>query len=189
MDKLLTDQFKPEEIFGADLPWLLFHYSSASGILGILESNSIWSSTVDGLNDLKEMDHASDVLTHSFSNWLRVRGLIDETKIKILSKELVSHRNRNTGICVCSFSEEGDLLSQWRADGADGRGISLGFNSILLKRDASSFGQLLGRCVYDSDVQYKICSQYLDLLLQKFSIDWYIFADYWSIPQTPSIQG
>jgi hypothetical protein len=30
---------------------------------------------------------------------------------------------------ICSFSKNGDLLSQWRAYAADGSGISIGFNS------------------------------------------------------------
>src|SRR5438067_10707873 len=40
---------------------------------------------------------------------------------------------RRTNICVASFCEENDLLSQWRAYGNDGRGISLGFGSAGLR--------------------------------------------------------
>lgn len=151
---------------------MLYHYSSSAGILGILESQSIWASTTDGLNDLKEIDHAADVLNHCFSNWLRASGRTDEERIKAISRKLLDHRGRFTGICVCSFSEDGDLLSQWRAYGADGRGISMGLNSILLQRDANAAGLLLGRCVYDYDSQYKVCSEFLQQLLNVFSVNW-----------------
>ena len=35
---------------------------------------------------------------------------------------------------VCCFSEEKDLLSQWRGYGSDGNGIAIGFNAQLLRK-------------------------------------------------------
>ena len=39
---------------------------------------------------------------------------------------------------ITCFSRNGDLLSQWRAYGDDGRGVSIGFNSKLLYKVDSS---------------------------------------------------
>jgi hypothetical protein len=52
-------------------------------------------------------------------------------------------------IFVCCFSEEGDLLSQWRAYCPQGGGVSLGFDPIELRDIASGQGFTLVKCIYD----------------------------------------
>lgn len=159
------------EVFGAEPPRLLYHYTSATGVLGIIQSGSVWASVVNSLNDAKEFHHAADVLQHCFENWLRQRGNKDQAAFRQAAESLTSHSHRYTGICICSFSAEGDLLSQWRAYGANGRGISLGLNSHLLKVDAGQSGYLLGRCIYDYQAQYAICARYLTDVFRRFPID------------------
>jgi hypothetical protein len=52
-------------------------------------------------------------------------------------------------IYVCCFSQEGDLLSQWRAYCRDGGGVSLGFDPIELRGIAAAQGFTLVKCIYD----------------------------------------
>ena len=48
-------------------------------------------------------------------------------------------------MCLASFCEQHDLLSQWRSYGNDGRGIALGFNSSKLVELAQRNGLRLLR--------------------------------------------
>lgn len=59
---------------------------------------------------------------------------------KVLKKSLESvylgsaYVVQNTKNYICCFSENSDLLSQWRAYGNDGQGVAIGFNAELLSR-------------------------------------------------------
>jgi len=49
---------------------------------------------------------------------------------------------------ICSFSQKGDQLSQWRAYCPSGNGISIGFNSIVLTKLANKHEFKLVKCIY-----------------------------------------
>jgi hypothetical protein len=68
---------------------------------------------------------------------------------------------------VCSFSEEGDLLSQWRAYSREGGGLSLGFNFHIIERCANRQGYRLEPCIYDNNKKKVAISNLLDRLIQK----------------------
>lgn len=161
-------------IFSPERPRDLYHYSSCSGILAIVSSRQLWASDIDSLNDAKEQLHAVDVMAHSIENFLfRAGRQGGDVSGRVARKLFDSGMGRKAlGNCVCSFSEQGDLLSQWRAYGADGRGISIGFNSNLLERDFIAAGFRLGKVIYSYDLQYKLCNSFINEAFPGF--DWSI---------------
>jgi hypothetical protein len=46
-------------------------------------------------------------------------------------------------VCVCSFSEDGDSLSQWRAYGGNASGFAIGFSGEYLRRAFEELGWLV----------------------------------------------
>lgn len=52
-------------------------------------------------------------------------------------------------ICVCSLSEQGDLLSQWRGYSSSVGGYSIGFNKEALEKTLIGSGFKLIQCIYD----------------------------------------
>jgi len=62
-------------------------------------------------------------------------------------------------INVGSFSEEGDLLSQWRGYCPKGIGFSLGFDPKTIERQAKEQNFRLMKCEYDERVQRNICEE------------------------------
>lgn len=62
--------------------------------------------------------------------------------------DLLSYDIKRSSYITC-FSRNGDLLSQWRAYGDDGRGVAIGFNAKLLYKVYSSKNN-----VYIEDVLY-----------------------------------
>jgi len=70
-------------------------------------------------------------------------------------------------ICVTCFCEDGDLLSQWRGYTGGGYGFSLAFDPQSLTALASNSGSILGKCIYDTDLQNTIINEALEYLLTK----------------------
>jgi len=66
---------------------------------------------------------------------------------------------------VICFCEKGDLLSQWRGYTGGGYGSSLGFIPGTLKTIASGSGFLLGKCIYDTDLQKQIIAEGVEYLI------------------------
>lgn len=109
------------------------HYTSQSGLMGIISSETLWATNIKFLNDEQEFQHALEL----------VRGLIPKSKItpehrdhavysefiEGLQKELSGLDNYVTeSIYTFSFSQEIDLLSQWRGYCPDNNGFCLVFD-------------------------------------------------------------
>ena len=106
-------------------PEVLYHYTSAEGLLGIVQSGEIWSTNVLYLNDSSELSHATEVL----------RSELDATPLQLqpnagtfsMSIPVYSH-DLALDHFVASFCEGSDLLSQWCGYGT-GAGYAIGFLS------------------------------------------------------------
>jgi hypothetical protein len=68
-------------------------------------------------------------------------------------QEAISQRIENINVCVCSFSEVGDQLSQWRAYGGAAGGFSIGFPGDALEAASAREHSWLVPCVYDEEPQ------------------------------------
>jgi hypothetical protein len=123
-------------------PAALYHYTTQSGLLGIVTSKSLWATSVHRLADSTEYSGA------------RQLGRARIAQAVASDTELAQHLRQGLDsiaglyIYVCSFSEEGDLLSQWRAYGGVGGGASLGFDPIDLRAIAARQGFTLMKCIY-----------------------------------------
>ncbi|MBI2528543.1 MAG: DUF2971 domain-containing protein [Candidatus Rokubacteria bacterium] len=147
---------------------ILYHYTSPTGALGILASGSVWATNIFFLNDATELTHAADVAN-------AVLQTLSEQERDSERRSLLKMLQQNPSPdkmwlppwehpYVFSLSEDGDLLSQWRAYSRDG-GYAIGFHSgglaeigfdpgvtdtIEASRDWRIF---LTKCVYDEAEQ------------------------------------
>ena len=130
-------------------PPVLYHYTTADGFLGIVETRSLWASNAAFLNDSTELVYIVSVLDEIVQE-LDESG--DEVSIRMSAFASLLRRGltdlRAYDVYVACFCEAGDLLSQWRGYPRDGGGYSLGFDSVVL--DAA---QSLRRVVYDRPTQ------------------------------------
>lgn len=85
---------------------LVFHYTDAAGFLGICQSKSLWASDIRLLNDYLEIGYFFD----GVRSFLRQRQSTDPI-VDLLSKSAPPYAWQ----FVTCFSQERDLLSQWRA--------------------------------------------------------------------------
>ena len=123
----------PLSLLSGDRPLTrLHHYTTAEGLKGIVESNSLWATAAYYLNDSSEVEYGCAVLRAVLSDWVKAneQNLADSAIAVRELDRLISHplsqANRMTTMYVACFCERDNLLSQWRAYGQKG-GYSIGF--------------------------------------------------------------
>jgi hypothetical protein len=129
----------------------IYHYTTQGGLLGILATKTIRCTDIRFLNDSRELRHAAE-LTSAI--------LEKRTKRAEGAQALYNEFTRAAKILpdypiyVTSFSEERDLLSQWRAYG-HGSGFAIGFSAVEIMRQIlpSGLPGVLLKCVYDTTEQ------------------------------------
>jgi hypothetical protein len=163
---ITIDQLATRPAFEADPPAHLFHYTDLEGVKGIFTSRTLWMSKFTASNDISEIllaiEHFQGFVGRKADEFTRDEGDF----LREAADQLESFRRTN--VCLASFCEQHDLLSQWRSYGNDGRGIALGFNSARLVELAKRNGLRLLRCVYDPAAHERIASDLVTLLLGSF---------------------
>jgi hypothetical protein len=139
----------------------LYHYTSLKGFISIVESQSLFCTNINFLNDSKEFKYGVEIIRES----IRV---IRNNKNANLLDDLDSSINDlyNFEKYVTCFSKEGDSLSQWRAYGDNGNGIAIGFNARTLKE---SFNNTLTQTSieYDKESQINVIKEILKISIEQ----------------------
>lgn len=140
---------------------VLYHYTSATGLIGILGNHNspakLWLTQIQYMNDASEFYHTYELaqsciiaMRDECPNIRRsMSGLYGLSYDNMAHSEPIS-RDFSTRYFSFSVTEESDLLSQWRGYAANG-GYSIGFRVKDLRRVAASQGMQLVRCVYDDE--------------------------------------
>lgn len=148
------------------LPEVLYHYTTQSGLLSILENDCIRATKIQYLNDSSEYQLALELSDKVLKE--RLKSEHDEKqleKIKCLINNVYTIGQLN--ICVFSLSEERDLLSQWRAYGGDAAGYSIGFRASYIAAKAKEQNFVLAKCVYNEDEQKILITRLIDETLKQ----------------------
>lgn len=103
---------------------LIYHYTTITGLIGIISHKELWASDCRFLNDGTELSYAKEI----FFN--------EVTKLELPSIYGGGYRLPGSSLSgfqmfIACFCEDGDLLSQWRGYGTE-QGYSLGFDIQLL---------------------------------------------------------
>ncbi len=106
---------------------IVYHYCSTQSFLSIIQSKTLWLSDVNTLNDYSETHWAYEQFIEALNLEINENNITIEFCKQI--DEVVSTSQLRILPFVCSFSTNGDLLSQWRAYADDGCGFAIGFNS------------------------------------------------------------
>jgi hypothetical protein len=161
---------------------MLFHYTSAEGLKGIIEKNELWATSAYYLNDSTEITYGYALLKEVLDDWM-AENLRDENS---LSLGIARDFQRSFGvdllnmgivqpIYLACFCEEDNLLSQWRTYGQSG-GYSLGFRLPApelftgqgFKPEPNTFTSKWVKVDYDRNEQVRKCRALLDPLLAIF---------------------
>lgn len=142
LDRLLTTQ----------PPLVLYHYTSFAAFKNIIETRKLWATNIRYLNDAEELNHA-------------LRLALDYVKLKQVHSEIGTVAQQclegmlsdpefpaeGLSVCVASFSQKGDVLSQWRGYCPNSLGISIGFDPGLITGIIANHGdttETFSKCLY-----------------------------------------
>ncbi|PYT04791.1 MAG: hypothetical protein DMF60_14150 [Acidobacteria bacterium] len=148
----------------------LYHYTTQAGLLGIINAREIWATHTQYLNDRREFLHAVDLVRNE------IQRLAQETpnhsdqpaREQMLQRmqEALSRSPENMNVCVCSFSEDSDSLSQWRAYGRSS-GFAVGFSGEVLKASTQRLEWYLAPCIYDPSEQRALVRALVENVLEE----------------------
>lgn len=134
------------EVENGDRPAVLFHYTDASGLLGIVKDQELWATDVQFLNDGEELIYAArTIAVHARDRAEQIhpsaQPVLDDRvnsqaeRLRSIAESAEGFAGgRHAAVYVTCFCTNPDLLSQWRGYGRAG-GFALGFDS-----DALAFG-------------------------------------------------
>jgi len=146
----------------------LYHYTSAEGLKGILQSQSFWLTNIRYFNDAQELKYADKL----------IRRIMNERKSKsslnyfydLLLKHFNFYDQYFTPYISC-FSEMGNLLNQYRNYGM----YSIGFDPVnqLRTRRHHSISPgwqpaVFRKVIYDSGIQTFIINNFLERIENKY---------------------
>jgi len=138
-----------------DPPEVLYHYTNAKGFKSIIESGQLWATHYGFLNDTSELAGERLVTRAAAALMLTASGFRRAFLETFITEYDSASLSKIVPVCVTSFCEEGDLLSQWRAYGSAGSGYSLGFSRFDLPRPDSNpradVAVRLIKCDYNAD--------------------------------------
>lgn len=142
----------------------IYHYCSLETFSQIVKNKTIRLSDLNKTNDYMEKKWGKDLLYGVLCDELKRNGIDMNLKedywysdnahnhMEQLENEIKLFLKHQT-LIVC-FSKESDMLSQWRAYGDDGKGVSIGFDVSMLKRALKGEKHLfIGDVIYRKDKQ------------------------------------
>jgi hypothetical protein len=118
-------------------PGPLYHYTTGTKLIQIVQSGTLWATQAGCLNDEKELLYAierfRDRVQASLAANLYPKS---EIGLKTIARLLSDPRPELAGIFFACFSEDGDDLSQWRAYSGGESGYALRFDPKQLATEA-----------------------------------------------------
>jgi Protein of unknown function (DUF2971) len=151
----------------------IFHYTSQGGFLGILREKALWASKIQFLNDSAEFQYTLDLMESRLKEQENNPELKDFTHFRENVIGWLNGSMKYPNIFVASFSERGDLLSQWRAYCPGGTGFSIGFtyDQLLPAIKKEGPNARLVKCVYQIDEQVKIVDELISRAVSRVDKD------------------
>ncbi len=139
----------------------LYHYSTFSGLLGIIDRRALWSSDIRYMNDSAELKHTADLIQVEITR--RIMKGHDNPTLLSQFLDWVTHRITNGRMLFgSSFRAHGNLLSQWRGYSKVGKGVSIGFDPDYILECAKAQSFQVGKCIYNPTSQRNLIKKVID---------------------------
>lgn len=140
---------------------ILYHYTDAKGLFGILDTKQIWASSYRYMSDAQEFYYGFDLISDLFPGKLPFQKWcfnFSGNSAELNFAEFIRTRKHHYDLdilFVASFStkDDGDSLSQWRGYAGLHSGYSLGFSREILN-SINSDTRLIA-CCYNKEQQLK----------------------------------
>lgn len=145
---------------------VLYHYTTQVGLLGILNKREIWATHTQYLNDHREFRHAIEIFGEELEHLALLGGDLERRKCIEEMRQEVQDELSSTNVCVVSFSEKSDSLSQWRAY-AGNAGFAIGLRGEHLAALSVEQHAYLAPCIYDIARQRAVARALLEEVIDQ----------------------
>ena len=146
-------------------PRYLYHYTSAQGLLGMLQSNRVWATNSRFMNDPTEIAYAIRLVREVADANLREGDARWLKEVRDWVETFIGEYENNAKVYIACFCSEGDLLSQWRGYGAVGGGYSIGFIGKHTGAEEVTSAEkpepILRKVIYDRRTQARLVGDWL----------------------------
>lgn len=112
---------------GRERPGIIYHYTTTNGLIGILESNELWATDLNYMNDASELIYARELIAEVIA--AKLTATVDPILMTFYERAVRMQEPGSRGFYGVCFCEDGDLLSQWRAYGDRGGGYAIGLHA------------------------------------------------------------
>lgn len=109
----------------------LYHYTTSKGINGIIQSNNLWATYFQSLNDSTELVYGAGLLVEELDKLADEYGGDVSVLLNKISSYYGEHGDTYRNFFetyIISFSEDQDMLSQWRAYSEQAKGCCVEFD-------------------------------------------------------------
>lgn len=150
------------------MPERFFHYTDVLAVKSILEKRELWLSDIRFLNDSQEMNDGVKYILNELSGDLPDFGLgVGSTLyardyLMEAFDDHVSYGIDDEPTFVCSFSDAGNQLSQWRAYGS----YAIEFDRQIMEESLDLFD-----CIYDEKEKQRIASEMTRSVIHDLAAD------------------
>jgi Protein of unknown function (DUF2971) len=139
----------------------------------VIGSRQLWATHIGYLNDSQEFRYAKKFISGVFEERIDQSSGEIQRRLVVLQNRYHEHATiweSLNDICVVSFCEDGNLLSQWRAYAANGQGFSLGLKPAMLNSVLEWDPKLRTTCkivkmIYAAEAQRRYVNFAVDQLL------------------------
>lgn len=173
---------------GRPFPDKLHHYTNIRGIAGIVQSNHIWATDFRSLNDARELMHGTDLLIQELERFAEEFGGSIALLLNKLSCFYQEHGDAYRNFFetyIISFSEDPDLLSQWRAYSDQARGCCIEFDLtdsrlFTIVDETTLWALEILPVLYDESIQRRLIRSGIERLLR------YLNSTEWTVERSVS---
>ncbi len=132
----------------------LYHYTDGAGFVGMIQKGELWASHALHLNDREELKLGQRLVDAAAETVTTGDHLADELLRKFCKAHKKVPLSEVADLFLASFSEDGDLLSQWRGYASGGAGFSVGFAQLPMPKEGveltpDSLALMLAKVEYD----------------------------------------
>jgi hypothetical protein len=175
---------------------LLYHYTTLTGLRGILENRALWFGHASSLNDPLEIQHGQGVVGKILNEYMETEDREDiRAFLRGILVQVQAFGNTMFHTFVACFCESGNLLSQWRGYANSGGGYCVGIEFSNSTRISSELSELdpgnplfLRKVVYDEEEQKSLVREYLNsaIFATKGALDGGISDQFPDMPTYPA---
>ena len=147
-------------------PPIIYHYTSAAGLFGILSNHKLWFTRWDSLNDTSENLIVHDCIEEALNRYVHEPQFVEYVKeINNIHRECKKEGYIDKDLYLASFSSNADSLALWNCYSKDVRcdGYCIGFDNPNLFSD---YPVILAKVLYDKEEQMNVVHEVLQRLFR-----------------------